>query len=113
MISAEKSESNRSHRSLELLLVERNELVVQSPAWYEQLKQAVNDLINYDFDSLLQLLYRVDVSEQKLRNMLADFPAADAAGIISNLLLERQLQKIKSRHEHAQRDDNIPDEEKW
>jgi hypothetical protein len=107
------SGNNSSHQNLELLLVERNALIVQSPAWYDQLKHAVNDLINHDFDSLLQLLYRVDVSEQKLRNMLADFPAADAAGIISNLLLERQLQKIKSRHEHAQRDENIPDDEKW
>jgi len=70
-------------------------------------------LINKDFDRLLQLLYRVDVSEQKLRKMLSDFPAADAAGIISNLLLERQLQKIKSRREHAQRDENIPEDEKW
>jgi len=113
MISSEKSESNSSHQSLELLLVERNELVVQSPLWYTQLKEAVTDLINNDFDSLLQLLYRVDVSEQKLRKMLNDFPAADAAGIISNLLLERQLQKIKSRRENTQRDENIPEDEKW
>lgn len=105
--------NNTAHQELEMLLLEQSALIVQSPAWYEQLKHAVNDLINHDFDSLLQLLYRVDVSEQKLRNMLADFPAADAAGIISNLLLERQLQKIKSRHEHAQRDDNIPEDEKW
>ncbi len=106
-------EKSSTHKDLELLLVERNEQVVQSPLWYTQLKEAVTDLINNDFDSLLQLLYRVDVSEQKLRQMLSDFPAADAAGIISNLLLERQLQKIKSRREHAQRDDHIPDDEKW
>jgi hypothetical protein len=105
--------NNTAHQDLELLLVEHNALVVQSPLWYEQLKHAVNDLINNDFDSLLQLLYRVDVSEQKLRKVLADFPAADAAGIITNLLLERQLQKIKSRNENTQRDDDIPDDEKW
>ena len=98
---------------IELLLQENNELVLQEPAWYQQLKAAVNELINHHFDDLLQLLYRVDVSEAKLRQLLNDFPAADAAGIIANLLLERQLQKIKSRREHAQRDETIPDDERW
>lgn len=98
---------------IDQLLQQKEEAVVAAPAWYTQLKQAVSHLIDKDFDALLQLLYRVDVSEEKLRRLLQDFPAADAAGIITNLLLERQLQKIKSRREHAQRDQNIPEDERW
>lgn len=98
---------------IDQLLQQKAEAVVAAPAWYTQLKQAVSHLIDKDFDALLQLLYRVDVSEEKLRRLLQDFPAADAAGIITNLLLERQLQKIKSRREHAQRDQNIPEDERW
>lgn len=98
---------------IDQLLQQKEEAVVAAPPWYTQLKQAVSHLIDKDFDALLQLLYRVDVSEEKLRRLLQDFPAADAAGIITNLLLERQLQKIKSRREHAQRDQNIPEDERW
>jgi hypothetical protein len=78
-----------------------------------QLKAAVNELINHDFDALLQLLYRVDVSESKLRTMLQQLPGSDAAEIIANLLVERHLQKIKSRRENQQRDESISDDERW
>lgn len=98
---------------IEAILTQQQAVVVQSEAWQAQLKEAVNDLINHHFDGLLQLLYRVDISEQKLRQLLIDFPAADAAAIISQLLVERQLQKIESRQAFAQRDDNIPEDERW
>jgi len=103
----------KSIADIERYLHESSELSVQEPAWYESLKNGINDLIDQDFDALLQLLYRVDVSENKLRQMLASFPAADAAGIITNLLLERQLQKIRSRKENRPANDSIPDEERW
>jgi ribosome-associated translation inhibitor RaiA len=100
--------------ALVVQLLQQEDLVeAPPPEWYHQLKVAVNDLINHDFDALLQLLYRVDVSESKIRKMLSDFPVTDAADIITNLLLERQLQKIKSRRENAQRDESISDEERW
>ncbi|MCU0395722.1 MAG: hypothetical protein MUF29_07415 [Chitinophagaceae bacterium] len=102
-----------SQQRLQELLHEQQELVTSSPEWYRQLKEAVNQLIQEDFDGLLQLLYRVDVSESRLRQMLQQLPGSDAAEIITNLLLERQLQKIKSRRDHAQRDESIPDDERW
>jgi predicted translin family RNA/ssDNA-binding protein len=105
--------ATQQFNDLDQLLQEKEEAVVTTRAWYTQLKQAVSHLIDKDFNALVQLLYRVDVSEEKLQRLLRDFPAADAAGIIANLLLERQLQKIKSRREHMQRDQNIPEEERW
>lgn len=104
---------NTRIQKIDNLLHESSELVVANPEWYHQLKAAVNDLINHDFDALLQLLYRVDVSESKLRTMLQQLPGNDAAEIITNLLVERHLQKIKSRRENQQRDESISDEERW
>lgn len=87
---------------------------VQAPEWYAVLKEKVNLLINEDFDALLQLLYRVDVSEAKLRAMLQNLAGTDAAEIITNLLLERQLQKIRSRAEYKASDKPATDdEERW
>lgn len=102
-----------SQQRLQELLQEEHALVTSSPEWYQRLKEAVSQLIQEDFDGLLQLLYRVDVSESRLRQMLQQLPGSDAAEIIANLLLERQLQKIKSRRDHAQRDESIPDDERW
>jgi hypothetical protein len=106
-------EPNTHLQKIDNLLHEGSELEVVNPEWYHQLKAVVNDLINHDFDALLQLLYRVDVSEPKLRTMLQQLPGNDAAEIITNLLVERHLQKIKSRRENQQRDESISDEERW
>ncbi len=35
-----------------------------------QLSSFINDLINKDFNALIQLLYRIDVNEQKLKTLL-------------------------------------------
>ena len=37
---------------------------------FDQLAIFVNDLIEKDFSQLVQLLYRLDVSEEKLRSVL-------------------------------------------
>lgn len=79
----------------------------------QELQAAVNDLILHNFDGLLQLLYRLDVDEQKLRALLRDMPGSDAAAIITNMIIERQLEKIKSRRQYSQRDDQLSDEERW
>jgi hypothetical protein len=73
----------------------------------------VNDLIQSDFEKLVSLLYRIDVSESKLTYLLKENPGEDAGRIIADLIIERQLQKIKSRQQHSKRDDNITEDEKW
>jgi hypothetical protein len=70
---------------------------VQSPEWFVQLTESVNDLIKYDFKRLVQLLYRLDVSEKKIRDSLSANEGEDAAKLIATLFLERQIEKIKTR----------------
>ena len=78
----------------------------------EQLSSHINFLIRSDFQKLVSILYRVDVNESKLKQLLKENPDADAANIITDLIIERQLQKIRSRQEHHP-DENISDDEKW
>lgn len=49
----------------------------------------INDCINHDFNKLVQLLYRIDVSEQKLKNILQSHPNEDAAKLIAAVIVER------------------------
>lgn len=76
------------------------------------LSEKVNWLIQHDFHSLVQLIYRVDIPEKKLKQLLADNKGQDAAALISKLLIERQLEKLKTRQQFRQQEtDN--DEERW
>jgi len=78
----------------------------------ERLSFHINFLIQSDFQKLVSILYRVDVNESKLKNLLKENQGFDAAHIITDLIVERQLQKIRSRQEHRN-DENISNEEKW
>ena len=79
----------------------------------EKLAEYINHLVNHDFNRLISLLYRMDVNEKKLREILSGNPGANAGMVIANLMIERQAEKIKSRKAFRQRDENIGDEEKW
>ena len=78
----------------------------------EKLAAHINHLINHDFEKLGSLLYRIDVNENKMRGLLDNQEGENAAGLIADMIIERQLQKIKSRKE-TKRNGDIPDEERW
>ncbi len=78
-----------------------------------QLKNEISHLIQTDFQKLVGILYRIDVNERKLKYLLQENVGEDAAFIIADLIIERQVEKIKSRQQFSRRDDNISEEEKW
>ena len=73
----------------------------------------VNDMIVNKFSQLITALYRIDVSEQKIRQTLMDNPKADAGKVIAHLVIERQKQKIKTREQFSPRDNDFEEEERW
>lgn len=73
----------------------------------------INHLITNNFHQLVALLYRIDVSETGLKNLLKESSGEDAGNIIADLIIERQLQKIKTRQQFSSRDENISENEKW
>lgn len=76
------------------------------------LQQEIDYLINNDFNKLVQVLYQIDISEKKLNALLQQNPQADASKIIAVLVIERQLQKIKTRQQFTRKSDNSS-EERW
>lgn len=74
----------------------------------------INDLIANDFNRLLNLLYRVDVNEQKLKTMLRENPETDPGKLITIMLIERQLEKIRSRNDSQnEKSPGDSEEETW
>jgi len=82
-------------------------------AFIQKLTAYINELISSDFNKLIYVLYRLDISEKKLKQLLADLPGSDAGTIIVNMIIERQLQKIQSRKQYRQDDKSIAEEDKW
>ncbi len=85
---------------------------ISLPELHIQLAKYIDHLIRVNFDKLLTLLYRIDVSESKLKQLLKEHPEEDAAKIIASLIIERQVQKIKLRNKQRPGTD-IPETEKW
>ncbi|MEO6221228.1 MAG: hypothetical protein ABIO81_12420 [Ginsengibacter sp.] len=75
-----------------------------------QLIGYVNELINNDFNSLIQLLYRIDVNEKDLKYQLKQNENADAASEIADMIITRQLQKIATRKKFSGSDKPSPDD---
>jgi len=78
-----------------------------------QLAIYVNHLVLHNFEQLVSLLYRIDVSEAKIKSFLSRQTDENAGDIIASLIIERQLQKIKSREQFKQQNNNFEEEEKW
>ncbi len=81
-----------------------------------ELLRTINYLIVHDFEKLVSILYRMDVSEKKIQVLLANFPETDAAEIILKLMEEREAEKKISREQFKQKDTGDGQEsdlEKW
>ena len=86
--------------------------VLSDKKLFDKLAAYINELVNHDFDYLVALLYRIDVDEKKIRELLGSQKDANAGEIIAGLIIRRLEQKIKSR-EQFKPPTNIPEEEKW
>lgn len=71
----------------------------------------LNHLLLNDFSALVQTLYRVDVSEEKVKGVLRENPAADAGDLLAELLVQRQKEKAPATG--AFRKDRPSEEEAW
>ena len=81
----------------------------------QEIIEKIRSLVLHDMPALLAILYRVDVSEDKLRASMEDNKGTDSALLITDMLIERQLQKMILRKKNSTRTsgENIPEDEKW
>jgi hypothetical protein len=78
----------------------------------ENLSLHINHLIEKDFEKLVSLLYRIDVNENKLKNVLHIYADENAGKIIAKLIIERIREKTDSRKRNRG-NNNFNEEEKW
>ncbi len=77
-----------------------------------QLINLINELIKNDFASLVQLLYRIDIDEKKLKKLLQEKAGTDAAPVIADIIIKRQLQKMSTRKQFG-KENNASGKEEW
>lgn len=66
----------------------------------KQLTDFLNVLLNKDFERLLQGLYRIDVNEEKVKEILYVGSPEFIADNLAELILNRQLQKATTRMQY-------------
>jgi len=89
-----------------------NQLLTIEKLTARQMADFINELIEKDFSRLVQLLYRLDVSEDKLKSVLIEHPTGDAGDLIAQLIMERIAQREIAKNMFTQQGE-IPEEEKW
>ena len=71
----------------------------------------ISHLIGNNPDKLVSILSRVDVSEKMLKANLQN-QEENASSIMAQMIIDRQMEKIKTR-EHYKPGDDISEDEKW
>jgi hypothetical protein len=67
-----------------------------------KLSSIILELLMHNTSQLYQVLYRIDVKEEKVKNAFVDNPLAEiAAERISTLIIERQKEKIQWREKYS------------
>jgi hypothetical protein len=75
-------------------------------ASYEDLERLLHvrivELLNRDFEKLLQICYRIDLGEQKLKQILYQSEAEFMSIELTRALIKRQMLKVELRRKYAQ-----------
>ncbi|MBX2939620.1 MAG: hypothetical protein KF880_06045 [Ferruginibacter sp.] len=78
---------------------------------FEAFTQYIQHLINKDFDQLVQLLYRIDVDESKLKKLLQSHESS--AEVIAQSIIQRIIQTLESKAAFKQSPPPDNDAERW
>lgn len=77
------------------------------------LASLLNDMILHRFDLLIALLYKIDVPEAHVKQLLQAHPQTDAGMLLAELLLQRQAQKKATLKKLIINPADIPEEDRW
>jgi hypothetical protein len=68
---------------------------------FEDLKKYLTEKLSYllehKYDKLINILYKIDVSEKKLGELFSGSNRDSIPEVLAELIIERQLQKVKFR----------------
>lgn len=60
----------------------------------EQIKPIISQLLNNNSSKLMSLMYKIDLSEAQVRNIMADSNTHEVVSKITHIILERELKKV-------------------
>lgn len=84
----------------DLPLPELNEGFSEEKA-LDVLTKAISQLMDRDMERLLQICYRVDLAENKLKQILHEAPPETLASELARALWDRQKQKVIVRRQYS------------
>lgn len=62
-----------------------------------RLAALISILLDKDMNRLLTIFYRVDLREDKVRQIIAQAPVAEISIRLADLVIEREMEKVKTR----------------
>lgn len=81
-----------------------HESLPESVASTDDLKKAlipvINYLLNKDLNRLLNALYRIDISEKKVKEVLTLEHPENMASCLADLIVQREMQKVITRNKY-------------
>ena len=87
-------------KQIQTTLQLREDLVLEAKSEADLLdliERLVQELVDSDFESLLRLLYRIDINENKVKGVIAATGPEKASLSIAKLIFEREKEKAASR----------------
>lgn len=66
--------------------------------------------IEHDFEKLLSILYRIDVSERKVKEALETQTDQKHSELLADLIIARQVEKTKTRAKYGRQSDQDVDD---
>lgn len=86
--------------NLSLIKIISKDFDIQNELTENQLQQAMIDafayLVDNDFPKLIQILYKADVDQYKLKELLENTEGLSSAEVIANAYIERQKAKVET-----------------
>lgn len=79
------------------------------PELFNQIKPEIERLLSGNYNTLLQLLYRIDVSEKHLAEAMQNMNRHAMAVVITELVIQRELQKVLIRNAYKNEDSAGPE----
>jgi len=70
--------------------------------WLRKVLEArLNHFLDHDFDGLLNALYRIDISESKVKEALGSTNSGEISSALAELIIEREKQKVMTRLKYS------------
>ena len=68
----------------------------------------ISELLDNNYEKLINILYRIDINEEKLNELFGSKNRESIPGNLADLIIERQLQKIQIRNMYRKERKKLP-----